>query len=170
MLGFYKLITQKHMLRRAKFSKNSCIFVHSVSIAMNYILPAVSLRYFFDGYSDLVAKVSSSINYSISTFPQNYSVTILIIIIFILQAEKINKAAQKWLSPTFDMTESLNPSLAQHRGAAVVQLQDSSLPTRLVLYTTSETSLLLCFLQSSLTNFEKDAFIQTRNMPINQIQ
>jgi hypothetical protein len=50
-------------------------------------IPAVSLWDFFNSNSDLVAQVSTCIDYPVSAFSQHNSVTIFIIFVVILQKE-----------------------------------------------------------------------------------
>lgn len=48
-------------------------------------LPAISFWDFFNGNSHLIAHISSCINYTVSAFTQNNSITIFIIFVVILQ-------------------------------------------------------------------------------------
>lgn len=64
-------------------------------------LPAVSLRDFLDGYSHLVAQVSSSIHDPICAFPQHDPIAVCIVVILILKKAKQQdqKAHNLWWSP-----------------------------------------------------------------------
>lgn len=59
-------------------------------------IPVISFWDFFNGNSDLIAHISSCINYSVSTFPQNDSITIFIIFIVILQQKEQKKERDSW--------------------------------------------------------------------------